>query len=473
MRALLALAAVAVVFPAGCGGVRPCKGDTMLVTLTLEGVAASADAVEVDALVDGGGDHLTGRFPFAIADRTGTVEIQFPGGYPIGKNVTVRVTALKGAGKLAQERAVIAATPGCTAAAISVGAGDGGGGCDPTADTRCSTDRMSLETCRPDGSGFDATPCAFGCAGTTPHCLRLEPSGALDPADYLMATTPTVIAADASFDTDTGAITGGFSRDAGPGLMNAVYYRSVPQPGSTVRIGAFAFGGLSVNPGVTLTFVGRSPVALLSSGNAMIGGTLDLQGNCVTPAAGGATGGKPDVNNGDGLGTRPGRSGIGVLNAASGGGGAGHGDNGGNGGNGTGATGGAGGALYGDLTSEPIILNGGPGGGAGGGGLTGGNGGHGGGALQVSANGPVVVAGVINAGGCGGRAGASQTGGGGGGSGGVILIEGSTVQLATGTVLAANGGAGGGGDTGNPGGNGNPTAIAALGGIGRVNGTAG
>lgn len=463
---LLAVALAA----AGCGGVRKCKGGTMLVTVALEGPAAGADAVEVDALVEGG-DHLTGRFAFDSASRGGTVEIQFPSGYPEGRPVTVRVTALKGAAPLSSGRAVITAEPGCTAGAVTVGTGDDG--CTPAV-SRCSDDRKRVLTCRADGSGFDEAECAFGCsAGVQPACLHLSPSGSVARSDYAMLTTPTTITADTVFDTDTGAITGGLTRDAGGAVDNNVFFRSVAQPGSTVRVGAFGFGGLTINPGVTLTVVGKSPIALVSSGPVEIGGTINVQGDCITPSAGAGAGGKLDVNNGDGLGVRGGRAGAGVLDAASGGGGGGHGTTGGNGGSGVMSAGGAGGQPFGDLTAEPLTLVGGSGGGAGGGGLNAGAGGHGGGAVQIAADGALTVRGTIQASGCGGQGGGAQAGGGGGGAGGVILLEAATITLGQTAILVANGGGGGGADQGDPGQHGLAQAARAAGGIGRNAGTAG
>ncbi len=461
----------------GCGSTRPCKGGTVFVTVTLDGAARAATNVEVDIQTDAG-DHRSGIFAVRSVGA-GSVEIDFPAGYPEGQTVTVRVNALQGAGTIATGRATFTAAPGCSAVAVGIGDDDGGGGCDPTGvEDRCSADRKSVLVCRADGSGFDTQQCHSTCGdtGAPAHCLELQPSGSADLTDY-SGTANVTLSADTVFDTDSGAITGGFTRPAGAGAMAGVGFRSISQPGSTVRIGVFGFAGLTVAQGATITLAGKSPLAIVSSADVLIAGTLNLQGDCnLPPTGGGGTGGRSDVNNGDGLGTRGGRSGGGAANAASGGGGGGGGDNGGRGGNSGATAGGAGGVAYGDLTTEPLLLVGGSGGGAGGAGMaptTGGFGGNGGGAVQIAVDGALKVSGMLHAGGCGGRAGAAQAGGGGGGSGGAILLEAITIDLAATATLATNGGGGGGGDAGGAGGNGGPNANFATAGTAANAGTAG
>jgi len=472
--ALLALC-LPLALASSCGGTRACKGGTVLLTITLGDLAKAATNVQVDADVDA--DHLSGIYAFQTTG-TGTVEIDFPSGYPEGKQVSVRVTALKGAAKIISERQVFTAAAGCTPLAITVGSGDdGGASCDPGTDNKCASDLKSLLTCRNDGSGFDTTVCANGCAqtGGPAHCRTIEPSGAIDPSDYSAATATTTLTADTVFDTDSGAITGGLVRAAGTMPDGGITFRSLQEPGSTVKIGVWGFASLTLMTGATIRFTGKSPAALVAAGDLALSGNLDLQGDCTaTPTAGGGAGGSFDVNNGDGLGTRGGRSGGGNSDATSGGGGGGAGDSGGRGANGGGgSTGGAGGIAFGDLNTEPLLLTGGSGGGSGGGGMTSGKGGNGGGALQLTSNSGITVAGTINAGGCGGRGGGSKSAGGGGGAGGALLLEAATIRLTATAILAVNGGGGGGGDTGDAGAGGGASTSFAAGGPGKVNGSTG
>jgi hypothetical protein len=475
MRAAALLGLLTLGAASSCGGTRACKGGTVLVTIQLGDLARAATNVQVDADVDN--DHLSGIYAFQTTG-SGTVEIDFPSGYPEGKQVSVRVTALKGAAKIVSARTVFTASAGCTAVPITVGSGDDGGmSCDPGTDNHCATDLKSLLTCKNDGAGFDTTACANGCTqtGGPAHCRGIEPSGAIDPSDYAAATAATTLSADTVFDTDSGAVTGGLVRAAGTMPDGGVTFRSVPQPGSTVKVAVWGFQSLTLMSGATVRFTGKSPAALVAAGDLMLSGNLDLQGDCTaTPTAGGGAGGSFDVNNGDGLGTRGGRSGSGNPDATSGGGGGGAGDTGARGGNGGGgSTGGAGGIAFGDLNAEPLLLTGGSGGGSGGGGLPSGKGGNGGGALQLTSNGTITVAGTINAGGCGGRGGGAKSGGGGGGAGGALLFEAATIKLTAMAILAVNGGGGGGGDTGDAAGNGSASTSFAAGGAGKSNGSTG
>jgi hypothetical protein len=457
----------------GCSSTRSCKAGTVFVSITLAGAALSASNVRVEATVDGG-DDLIGTFPWTTVG-TNTLEIDFPSGYPDGKNVTLRVAALSGAAVITQTRQVFMAQSGCTAVDVTVGL-DGGMGCDPMADTVCSTDFKMLNQCRADGSGFDMIACPAHCTanGGVPHCQLLDPSGAADPTDYQQAGIGDVmITADATFNTDTGAISGGFTRPGMGGVQMGVWFRSLQQAGSTVSLGVFGFHSLNLAKGATLHFTGKGPAVLAAAGDLNLDGNLDLTGDCSAPIAGAGAGGTSGVNMGNGLGTRGGSSGGGAAGGSSGGGGGGYGDAGGPGGAGAGAPGGGGGLAFGDLTSEPLVIIGGSGGGVGGGGGAGGAGGHGGGALQVVTNGALSLTGTISAGGCGAHGGMAQGGGGGGGSGGTLLFEGVTVHLGNGAILAANGGGGGGADTGAAGQNGPASTMQANGGVGANMGSGG
>lgn len=470
---------------ASCTTTRKCKGGTMLLTVTLAGPALAADNIEVavdvssgapsggDGGASDGGAPLDGRFTLPGSTKPGTVEIDFPSGYPTGQMVGVRVTAFKGGARITSNRVSTIAAPTCSTLAITVGGGDGGTSCDPAVDTRCSDDQMSLLTCRPDGSGIDTSACEFGCGAPngTPHCLHLDPSGVVSTGDVASGMQSVTVSADATLNTDTGEITGGITRPAGAGNQGGITFRAEQQPGSTVSVGVFGFAGLALMQGATLHFTGKSPVALVSSADVTIAGNLDGQGDCMTPVAGGAAGGTAAVNSGIGLGPRGGGAGVGNADQASGGGGGGYGDAGGRGGNGTGGAGGTGGAPFGTLTMEPLLFLGGSGGGVGG--NSGGQGGNGGGAIQLAVDGTLTVSGTINAGGCGGQAGAAQTGGGGGGAGGALLFEAGTIHLTNTAQIAVNGGGGGGAAGGKSGTSGAPTTTNPPGGAGAGDGTAG
>ena len=459
----------------GCG-TRSCKSGTFFVTVILGGMATDADSVEaVAALPDG--SELRQRFPWPKGGSSGSLEVDFAA-YPDGKSVTVRINAFAGAARLATAQTTLTAKPGCSVATVDFSAPipDGGAGCNPDTDTKCSSDGKSVQTCRSDGSGYDITKCASGCASLSgaPRCQVLQPSGPAEPADSSTATAMATITADTTFDTESGLISGGLTRAAATGLGDGVTFRVASQTGSTVRTGIFGFASLSVMTGATLHFTGKNPVVIVVNGDALLAGNVDLVGDCtMPPTVGSQIGGVwNDANNGNGGGVRGGA--VGATNTgAGGGGGGGYGDVGGRGGNGTAAGGGAGGMAFGDLTVADPLLIGGSGGGSGGANAASGAGGKGGGAFQLTANGALTLRGLINAGGCGGRPGAAAGAGGGGGAGGVIFLEATTIQLGTGAFVTVNGGGGGGGDNGMAGGSGSADANHATGGTGGAQGSRG
>lgn len=321
---------------------------------------------------------------------------------------------------------------------------DGATPCDPGgADDQCSADQQSILRCLPDGSGYASTSCDYGCVATggVPHCARLEPSGVAQASDCETATAMPTITSNLLFNTDDGSISGGLTRAPGEGVKNGISFRVATQA-TGPNVGVFGFAGLTLAQGIVVHARGAAALSIVSSGDVVINGTVDLQDACTatTLSAGAGAGGSADTS-----GSGSGGGGAGGTDAggkSSGAGGGGHGDVGGGGGA-TMLAGGRAGSAFGDLTVEPLTLEGG-----GGGGGAGGAGGNGGGAFQVAVNGTLTVKGTIHAGGCGGGGGGASGSGGGGGAGGAILLEAAHVVLVGGSVLAANGGGGGGGGSG-------------------------
>src|SRR5881275_1989230 len=84
----------AVLVLAGCtSSTRTCKDKTVFLHITYSGAAAEADSVIIDATVDGMGNKTT-RLPHHGGATEGTVEVQFPNGYPAGHGLAIAVTAL-------------------------------------------------------------------------------------------------------------------------------------------------------------------------------------------------------------------------------------------------------------------------------------------------------------------------------------------------------------------------------------------
>jgi hypothetical protein len=339
---------------------------------------------------------------------------------------------------------------------------------------------VTLTSCSPGCAGNLLTTCTgptvactLGCSETgDAHCIGARPSNGVDPvaADPLRGTI--TIAGDATFDADTGAISGALTRDAGPGVDAGIGYVQVPAfAAGGAPLGIFVFPNLTIEAAATVRFTGTRAVVLLIGDAAKLAGTIDVSaGRSLrpTPGPGGGAGGAATVA----LGCGPGSPGNLATLGFSGGAGGGGGTPGGAGGSLGGTAGGAAGKLCLPASLEP--LQGGSGGGAGHpvAGATGSRGGGGGGALQITAGGRLEVTGKINAGGAGGEGGGTIAGGGGGGSGGAILLEAPTVVIANAAIIAANGG-GGGGNLEAPGDSGAASTTPAKGGFGPTDTAAG
>lgn len=199
------------------------------------------------------------------------------------------------------------------------------------------------------------------------------------------------------------------------------------QPGNAPELVMFAASSIAVDPAVTVRFVGRRAVALLSHGDVTIEGLVNLR--ALSPAWPGA----------------------GADSALCGLGGTGGGDREGGGGGGFLDVGGSGGRVVtpnggtanGSESLEP--LRGGCSGGLGWNQDAGFAGGAGG--LQISARAAVrILDGGIAAPGLGGPGGVAGSGASGGGSGGAVLLQAFDVLLVN-AYLTANGGGGGEGGT--------------------------
>ena len=158
---------------------------------------------------------------------------------------------------------------------------------------------VDLTACTPacNGQVFDSCTgapqtCTLGCstAGDA-HCVGLTPASGVDPrlADGLRGTT--MIAQDTTIDTDTGTITGGYTRVAGTGVLDGVGYSQLPATGGGPAIAVFAFHDLVVSATATVRVTGARAVVLLVGGAATIAGTIDASGGLATRAAAGPGGG--------------------------------------------------------------------------------------------------------------------------------------------------------------------------------------
>src|ERR1041385_3380694 len=147
------------------------------------------------------------------------------------------------------------------------------GPCTAAGDT-CEADGVTIATCADVGAFPTTTTCDWGCSSTgSVHCRVLVPSGgAVLPADFDGAGLASVSLGVTTIDTDTGAITGSFTRASGTGIKAGVDYE--------VRgnVAVFRFGSLDVTAKVSLT--GGKAIAFVSAGAITIAGTLDATAGC-------------------------------------------------------------------------------------------------------------------------------------------------------------------------------------------------
>jgi uncharacterized delta-60 repeat protein len=119
MRAsLCAIVVLAAVAPS-CRNQAACKDGTVFLNLTYDSVAAAADKVEVDVSV-GGGAPVTTLLTHSNGATSGSVEVDFPKGYPQGQTITVTIRARAGSNVIGMGTAMTTLTASCQALAIGV-----------------------------------------------------------------------------------------------------------------------------------------------------------------------------------------------------------------------------------------------------------------------------------------------------------------------------------------------------------------
>jgi hypothetical protein len=120
MRALGAVLALLVA--AGCPGPSRCKTDTLLVNLMREGASADGNTLRVEVSLDGGAAVIT-TLGVSAGQASGTIQIEFPSGYPAGSRATVKVVSLSGTTELGAQTGSITLGAGCDALDLAIGGG--------------------------------------------------------------------------------------------------------------------------------------------------------------------------------------------------------------------------------------------------------------------------------------------------------------------------------------------------------------
>ncbi len=329
------------------------------------------------------------------------------------------------------------------------------------------------------GSGIDAP------AGSDAPMIdgRPDAPGNMIASNGVVGTFPpggidVLISGIATFNTDTGEITGSYTRSAGTGAINGVDFETATY--MSAPLGVFSFHRLTVSSTGHVHFTGVAAAVFVVAVTAQVDGEIDGSGgSCGGPhSCPGPGGGHGGTSATAALGCGPGGAGVhdAGTTADTGGGGGGGAIAGAAGGSETGSAtyvGGAAGAACVTADLQPLV--GGSGGGIGSPGdaaITPAGGG-GGGAFQLTSFGSISITGRLGFNGAGGVGGPASTAtdagaGAGGGAGGGILLEAPTLTISQTAILAANGGGGGGGGylttAGSTGTAGGDTATAAMGG---------
>ena len=125
-RATILLCATLALAAAGCGKTRACKSGTLFVHVD-GAAAAGADTLALAISIGGGAAK---DVSVAWKGSSGTVEIDFPSGYPSGQTVSVVATATQAGVALATGSGNVTLGAKCEALTLtlSAGAGDGGSG---------------------------------------------------------------------------------------------------------------------------------------------------------------------------------------------------------------------------------------------------------------------------------------------------------------------------------------------------------
>jgi hypothetical protein len=116
-----AAAVVVLVLAASCSTDR-CKDGTVFLSYTLSGGAEAADTIDVTLAISGGAAR-TMSVAHNAGNTTGSIEVDFAGGYPSGQSLAFTLTARAGPATLASTSATLTASGSCATLELAL---DGG-----------------------------------------------------------------------------------------------------------------------------------------------------------------------------------------------------------------------------------------------------------------------------------------------------------------------------------------------------------
>ncbi len=124
MKLQAVLVPAIVLFAACAPNVRPCAEGTLFVSVSLDAQTKQADRLQVQISVGSGAPMLT-TLDHVVGKDQGSIEIQFPNGYPVGQTIHVTLIAVAGGSTLGQATFEATLTAGCGSAEIAIGSSVG------------------------------------------------------------------------------------------------------------------------------------------------------------------------------------------------------------------------------------------------------------------------------------------------------------------------------------------------------------
>ena len=195
--------ALACVVAAGCTTKDKCRQSTVLVSATFDGVAAGADELDVNVQLDQQ-SSMSATLPGPAGRSSGSIEVEFPGGYHAGSTLQVTINAKLSGTLIASGQSSTALAAGCSTLAVAVTgvAGDGGVTGDmtmlPVPMINAKPDLVGFVTSL-DGSG-STDP--LGSALTLTWAIEQVPSGSTITTASLTSTA----ASKTAFEPDLGGL---------------------------------------------------------------------------------------------------------------------------------------------------------------------------------------------------------------------------------------------------------------------------
>jgi hypothetical protein len=193
-RATAAGVSLMLVASAACR-TNPCKEGTLFLGVTVDGVAEAADELRVEVTTEGQ-SALSKTFARTPGPSDGTIEINYPQGYPAGRTTVVAVTASVSGATVATGTAMVVLAPRCSTATVVLDAnGDGGApscdwgvACAPTSNADpCAVYTIACSTgapvCQRSGLKAPGMACPTGVCSMSGACVTCQDGGDCMPAD--------------------------------------------------------------------------------------------------------------------------------------------------------------------------------------------------------------------------------------------------------------------------------------------------